>query len=56
MQVGINPNAVEFVSISKVMTNWAKFGIVVACLFFLGILMTAAYFVYKKCKRDSHSS
>ena len=56
MKVGINPNAASYVTIYTVMTNWAKFGIVVACLFVLGLLATAAYFIYKKCKRDRHTA
>ena len=55
MEVGINPGAVEYVSVHTVMTNWEKFGIVAACLALLAIIITIAYFCYKKCKRDRYS-
>ena len=55
MEVGINPSAAEYVSVHTVMTNWEKFGIVAACLALLAIIITIAYFCYKKCKRDHHT-
>ena len=53
--VGINPNAVQFVSIYTVMTNWAKFGVGLGCMLFVLMLGTVVYFWVQHCKRQKRS-
>ena len=52
MELGINANAPDGVTIEKKLSTWAIFGIVAASIFVVALLVLAGYFCYKRRKRN----
>ena len=54
IELGINPEAAEYVSVHTVLTDSERLGIAAISIVGFLILATVAYYCYKKWKRDNY--